>query len=316
MIKQGNGIEVTSPTKIILDGKREEGINVISHAHKDHLGRVSNAVATKETAVLADLEGYKDHLILDDLEIKLANAGHILGSSQVEILNGHHIVYTGDIRIKDSLLFPGAEILNPEILIIESTFGLPRFKFPSPDAVFSDIEAWAKTNLSAGRHVVLGGYSLGKAQELTKLVNEFGEIPIVTREIWGNNKKYEALGIKLGNYVLAGTPEANELAREPRIFIVQMNLAGWRAKEALMLSYNRKAVSGVATGWATMFSFRSKGVDRAFPLSDHADFYDLIYYAKESGAKRILTVHGYKNEFASYLKRIGLNASPVGNRKI
>ncbi len=308
MITEGNGIEVHGPARIILDGKREEGINVISHAHKDHLGRVNKAIATRETAVLAGLEGYKDHLVLDDLKIRLVNAGHILGSSQVEILNGHHIAYTGDIRLRDSILFEAGEILNPDILIIESTFGLPKFRFPDPLDIYEQIERWTRTNLNAGRHVVIGGYALGKSQELTKLANEIGETPIVTREIWENNERYSQLGEDIGGYILAGTEEAMETARDPSVFLVPMNLAGWKAKEALQLSYGRPTVSGVATGWATVFTFKSKGVDRAFPLSDHADFYDLVRYAKESGAKQIYTVHGYSNELAMHLRKLGLNA--------
>ncbi len=311
MINLGNGIEVSGKARIILDGKREEGINVISHAHKDHLGRIRKAVATRETAVLAGLEGYKEKLVLDDLEIRLVNAGHILGSSQVEILDGFHLAYTGDIRLRDSLLFEGAEILNPEILVMESTFGLPRFKFPDPETIYDEVSRWVKSNLSAGRHVVLGGYSLGKAQELTKLVNDLGETPIVTKDIWENNEKYKDLGVDLGEYLLAGSSEALDMARDPSVFLVPMGLAGWRAKDALTLSFHRQVVSGVATGWATMFSFRSKGIDKAFPLSDHSDFYDLVKYARESGAKRIYTVHGYKNELANYLRRMGLNASPL-----
>ena len=311
MITEGNGIEVHGPARIILDGKKEEGINVISHAHKDHLGRVSKAIATKETAVLAGLEGYKEHLVLDDLEIRLVNAGHILGSSQVEILNGHHIAYTGDIRLRDSILFSTGEVLHPEVLIIESTFGLPKFKFPNPLDIYEQIGSWARANLNAGRHVVIGGYALGKAQELTKLANEMGETPIVTRDIWENNEKYTNLGKDIGEYLLAGTEEAVEKARDPSIFLVPMNLSGWKAKEALQLSYGRPVISAVATGWATVFTFRSKGVDKAFPLSDHADFYDLVRYARESGARQIYTVHGYSNELAMHLRKLGLNAKSL-----
>ncbi len=311
MIGLSNGIEVIGPTRIVLDGKREEGINVISHAHRDHLGRVKRAVATRETAVLAGLERYKENLKLDDLEIRLVNAGHILGSSQVEILNGHHIVYTGDIRLRDSILFEAGEILNPEILILESTFGLPTFRFPDYQEVYSQMERWIRTNLEMGRHVILGGYTLGKAQELTKLVTVIGETPIVTRDIWENNKMYEMLGASLGEYVLVGSPEAKEIAKSPSVFIVPMKLAGWKAKTALKLSYGRDSVAGVATGWSVIFSFRSKGVDRAFPLSDHSDFRDLVRYATESGAREVITVHGYANELANYLRKLGINAHPI-----
>ncbi len=311
MIECSNGIVVSGHTRIVLDGKKEEGINVISHAHKDHLGRIKKAVATRETAILAGLEGYKERLVLDDLEIRLVNAGHILGSSQVEILDGYHIAYTGDIRLKDSLLFKGGEILNPDILIIESTFGLPSFSFPDPEEIYDEISRWVKANLSAGRNVLLGGYSLGKAQELTRLVNEIGETPIVVNEIWKNNEIYSEMGVNVGEYLLAGTRESKEESRDPSVFLVPMKMVSWETKQLMNVSYGRPTVVGIATGWARVFSFKSKGVDRAFPLSDHADFNDLIRYARESGAKRIYTVHGYKNELARYLRKEGLSAEAL-----
>ena len=50
-----------------------------------------------------------------------------------------------------------------------------------------------------------------------------------------------------------------------------------------------------------------KGVDLVLPLSDHADYDDLVRLARESGAQRIITMHGAK-KFAGLLRELGLNA--------
>jgi Cft2 family RNA processing exonuclease len=50
-----------------------------------------------------------------------------------------------------------------------------------------------------------------------------------------------------------------------------------------------------------------RGVDLVLPLSDHADFDDLVRLARESGAQRIITMHGAK-KFADHLRDLGLNA--------
>jgi hypothetical protein len=50
-----------------------------------------------------------------------------------------------------------------------------------------------------------------------------------------------------------------------------------------------------------------KDVDLVLPLSDHADFDDLVRLARESGAQRIITMHGPK-KFATLLRDLGLNA--------
>ena len=63
------------------------------------------------------------------------------------------------------------------------------------------------------------------------------------------------------------------------------------------------------TGWAVSKSapYMYKGVDLVLPLSDHADFDDLVRLARESGAQRIITMHGAK-KFAAHLRELGLNA--------
>lgn len=63
------------------------------------------------------------------------------------------------------------------------------------------------------------------------------------------------------------------------------------------------------TGWAMHKSapYMYKGVDLVLPLSDHADFDELVHLARKSCAKRVITMHGAP-QFASYLRELGLNA--------
>ncbi len=305
MLIEGNGIEYLGKTRIFLDAKREEGITAISHAHKDHVGRVNKAIASKETAVLAGLSRYKEKMKLDDIEIKLTEAGHILGSRQVEILDGQHITYTGDIRVKDSLFFKGAKVTEPDVLVIESTFGLPKFTFPDQEDTIESMKKWIKTNLSVGRNVIIGGYELGKAQEITRIVNDIDEVPIVTTEIAKYNQIYKDYGYNPGEWM---TMQNKDIGRDPSVFIVPVRMIG-KAREAIHMSFQRECVISIATGWAVVYPF--KKIDRAFPLSDHADFNGLVKYAKDSNPRKIITVHGYKKEFARELRRLGFDAVPI-----
>ena len=50
-----------------------------------------------------------------------------------------------------------------------------------------------------------------------------------------------------------------------------------------------------------------RGVDLILPLSDHADFDELVLIATQSGAQRIITMHGAPT-FAASLRERGLNA--------
>ena len=49
-------------------------------------------------------------------------------------------------------------------------------------------------------------------------------------------------------------------------------------------------------------------VDAAFPLSDHADYNDLLRYVELVQPKRVLTLHGFAAEFARDLRDRGIEA--------
>jgi len=70
----------------------------------------------------------------------------------------------------------------------------------------------------------------------------------------------------------------------------------------------RKRVA-MLSGWAVepnaIYRYR---VDAAFPLSDHADYNDLVRYVDLVRPKRVLTLHGFAAEFARDLRERGLEA--------
>src|SRR2546430_8890971 len=70
----------------------------------------------------------------------------------------------------------------------------------------------------------------------------------------------------------------------------------------------RKRVAMI-TGWAVepnaVYRYQ---VDAAFPLSDHADYNDLIRYVDLVKPKRVLTLHGFAAEFARDLRERGIEA--------
>jgi len=49
-------------------------------------------------------------------------------------------------------------------------------------------------------------------------------------------------------------------------------------------------------------------VDRAFVLSDHADWNGLLSAIKATGCENVITTHGYTDLFAKYLQENGWNA--------
>ena len=52
--------------------------------------------------------------------------------------------------------------------------------------------------------------------------------------------------------------------------------------------------------------------DAAFPLSDHADFPDLLRFVEAVQPSRVLTLHGFAQEFAATLRERGIEAWAIG----
>jgi len=67
------------------------------------------------------------------------------------------------------------------------------------------------------------------------------------------------------------------------------------------------------TGWAldsgAIYRYQC---DAAFPLSDHADFPDLIEFVKRVQPRLVFTVHGFAREFAATLRALGTEAWALG----
>ena len=65
----------------------------------------------------------------------------------------------------------------------------------------------------------------------------------------------------------------------------------------------------MVTGWGMDDSARYRyGVDEIIPLSDHADYPDLLNFVEQVSPKVIYTMHGYDKDFAADLRRLGHEA--------
>jgi len=251
---QGNGISVDG---IHVDlGRKTKAPNkaVISHAHSDHvcLNESTSFYLTRETKDLVDKRYGKvsnplplkigEKTRVNGATLSLHNAGHILGSSQTLVENSSSVVYTSDFKLQDSLLLKGALPLQSDVLIMESTFGLPSYSFPKRDTLYEEIGSWVKKNSKKG-FVVLAGYSLGKAQELTKIVNEYTDsVPLVHEAIFENNEIYKKHGKKMGNYLLL-----NHNLKDSNVAILPPSLARQGLLQAIGYTVKKPVKSAMAT---------------------------------------------------------------------
>jgi len=320
-----SGVTLASKDRFVhFDPSRKLGkdcVVFISHAHADHLSKLSSeaeSYLTPETFDIASVIqgrppikaislGFNQTLKIDEFEIIAHNAGHMLGSAQYEIRSSDSvIVYTGDINCRNMFTTSAAESIPCDTLILETTYGVPFYTFPDLTVTCSEIVEWALQQIKTGKIPVFKAYSGGKAQEIVKIFNVMTRIPVIAEgvvaEIAG---VYVRNGVNL-NYVNSESIEARELMK---------------TGECVCISSQNHGVAGlansslaVATGWALGKRFLRR--DAAFPLSSHADFDQLIQYVKRARPKEVITVHGFKEEFADYLRRkLGLKARPISALK-
>jgi putative mRNA 3-end processing factor len=256
-------------------------------------------ISTPETL---DLAGIQSELITV-LNTKLLDAGHILGARQLQIEeDGKSTVYSGDISIKPNIFEFKAEIPQCDKLIMEATYGNPDYVFPPMEEVYRDIEKWVKENDS--KNLLIGAYNLGKAQEVVKILNEFSITPVITPKAEHFCSTYEKYGIKLDR-VIVGSKEAEEMMSRRFVGVVPMNKAKLYFAHRMAQAFERETLCAVATGWALHYRFNA---DASFPLSDHADYEDLIHYIEQTGAKDIDFFCGDGSRVLSAARKAILNS--------
>jgi DNA ligase-1 len=288
----------------------------VSHAHSDHTATHREILCSAGTARLmrARLPGERIEHVLPfeqteqltrDCTVSLHPAGHIFGSAQSLLTHAEHgrLLYTGDFKLRRGLSAEPCATPETDVLIMETTFGRPHYVFPPTQQVLGDIANFCHEAL-ADRHVpVLFGYSLGKSQELLSSLAE-AHLPVMLHpQTYKLTKIYEEFGIVF--------PPFREFATEDVAGHVVICPPQSRGS-----SFVRKipgARTAVITGWATdpgaIYRYQC---DAAFPLSDHADYPDLLRFVEAVKPKRVLTLHGFAREFAQTLRERGIEAWAIG----
>jgi len=298
--------------KVRLDPKRtvNDGINFVSHAHSDHLptqngGTILSSFETKE---IANLRGVKMNKHVDLLDnFSLCDSGHILGSKGLLF---EDIFYTGDICTRDRGFLQSARIPKCKTLITECTFGLPEFIFPEISEIKKRVNEIISDLYSKGNPVILLGYQLGKAQTISHLFGHWE--PLYFHDsVKKMNDLHRKLGVDLKDGIGHSEAEANGLLnKKPWLMIAPMMSENNHFIRKMKSKYG--AVTIGFSGWAksTKFAFGRRS-DHSIPLSDHCDFNELTELVLKSGAEKVYTIHGFVEEFASHLVKIGIDAQPL-----
>ncbi len=116
---------------------------------------------------------YHEEFQFNSLHFNFHNAGHILGSAMIEVKTpSFRLVYTGDLGSKSNHLryWRASDIAYPDVLILESTYGGVNRR--SRGDLEREFVEKVKTVLESGGKVLIPVFSVGKAQELLKLLKD------------------------------------------------------------------------------------------------------------------------------------------------
>ena len=110
---------------------------------------------------------------------------------------------------------------------------------------------------------------------------------------------YETFGVRFPEYQVIAAHSA-----KGKVLIIPPN-----AHRVELTSHLGRVRLAVITGWAIETSCRFRyQCDAAFPLSDHADFDDLIEFVKQVAPRKVYTLHGFAADFAQTLRDRGFDA--------
>jgi DNA ligase 1 len=294
-----------------LDPREPRPLAFVSHAHSDHTGRHERTIATPLTLALmhARMGGtghgdiplpFGETLRLDTFSIRLLPAGHVLGSAQchVETASGT-LLYTGDFKLRRGASAETAEHVHAETLVMETTYGLPRYVFPPSAEVVAAMVRFCHETLEDGMTPVLLGYSLGKAQEILASLEGAGLAAMLHPSIAKLVPIYRAAGIGFPVHREWDPPNA-----AGHVVVCPPTAAGSRA----IASIGKRRVAAV-TGWAMdPGAIHRLRCDAVFPLSDHAGYDDLVRHVERVNPRRVLTLHGFASQFAADLRARGIEA--------
>ncbi len=319
-----------------LDPHFECASAIVSHAHADHMKSHGSVIATPATAAMMRLRGANTRRFHElgfntplqfgpgepgvfqcnegcsgtcgeeRTRVELYPAGHVLGSSQVLVeRGGMRLLYSGDFKLRPSRASEAAVVPQADILVMETTFGRPQYRFPETEEVLGDIARWCGSVLKSGSNPVLLCYSLGKGQEVLAGLKGV-DFPIYLHEKhFAMANLYREFGVELPKYRLY----------QPETKMDGVLLCANGCRKGRWFRWLERAHSlktAYISGWALDAGARWRfGTDHAFPLSDHAGYDDLMAYVGLSGARTIYTMHGFEDEFAQDLRRQGYLALPL-----
>ncbi len=305
------------PGDFYIDPLRAVRRAVITHAHADHARAGHGQVLTAQRGVKVlkarfpglPLQGlaWGEKVQQDGVCISLHPAGHVLGAAQVRLEHAGQVwVVSGDYFLSArgdcNPTCEPFESVPCQVFVTESTFAMPLYRWPAQAQVLGQINAWWQANAAQGIPSVLQAYSFGKSQRLLAGVDAGIGPMFVHRSVQHMNQACAAAGMVLpATHLLHRDVPPRELGRALVLMPASAD-ADWPSGAAAPMRAQ-------ASGWMQLAQQRaSRGGQRGFVLSDHADWPGLLLAIQASGAARVIVHHGQTAALVRWLCEQGLDA--------
>ena len=244
------------------------------------------------------------------MSLELHPAGHVLGSAQLFFeRDGRSVLFTGDFKRRPSRTAVAATAPPAEILVTETTFGLPVFRFPRREKLEERLIAACRRAFEEEKTPVLLAYGLGKSQEVALILAAAGIPTVLHGAAWKLLPEFEAAGhaFPLSRAYETGPAKPGEALIVPPTC----------ARTPVVRNVKRRRIVYLS-GWATREASRADfDADVLLPMSDHADFFELLEHVADTAPRRVVTMHGYARDFARILTARGTPAEvlPSGTER-
>ncbi|MEL6897734.1 MAG: DNA ligase-associated DEXH box helicase, partial [Planctomycetota bacterium] len=233
----------------------------------------------------------------------------------------------GDYKVEqgDSTCAPWVPV-PCDLLVTESTFGMPVYRWPTQESVFDEINQWWRESAAKGLCCLLYGYAVGKSQRL--LAGLDGSIgPIFTHgAVEKGCQAYRDMGIELPPTIYVADAEKMAAAGDDgdgRLRFTarrgKKQKVDWRGAMVVAVpsahgtAWARRfgeITTGMASGWmAVRGSRRRRATDRGFILSDHIDWPGLMHAIDACDPKAVWVTHGSSAAVVRYLNETGRSAA-------
>ena len=294
-----------------LDAQEGVDASFVSHAHADHYGRHLTGHCTFATALILEALGNGPRKLATyacgeahrkgDVEITLWPSGHVLGAAQLHLRTPDgSALYSGDVKLGGSVTAPPAETPRADLLILEGTYGDPRYRHASLEEAQDQAVDFATQCVQQGHFpvfLVMG--RVGKAQDLVLTLGEAGLEGCLHEPIYNVGRAYARAGVNLP----VSRPWKPGSPPEGDYLVLTASYWEWSQGDLKVSNMRTAFLSGWAGEGGTLF-------DRYIAWSDHSDLPELLRFVERVNPKEVWTFAD-RGVFAAQLKRHGFPARPL-----